>query len=1593
MPMITQIMNGKVSGLWGKAMIRSADGQLRKLQLGDLVVQGDMLLTTQDGIIQLVPVSSGDEHVEIELPPFSIDTRAPILVAATEIGSIIEGLNKDEPDLAPAAGLTGADGGLAESLRVDRIVELVQPGALTRTVSADPAAAATFQAGTALEQLGVAAPTAIASRTISAVEEGPSVALGIPAPAPTGPGMSVRIDQVPAVGQVQTASGTVLLAGSVIASGDLPGLIYVPPTDYGGGGAGQLIYTVTSPQGSTSGSLIVALTPTNDAPLASASAVTGLEDGVLPVSLGGQDVDGAIAGVTITGVPASGALFLADGVTPVLAGQTLTAAQAAQLLYMPSSNFFGNGSFTFTVTDDGGAVSAPSTVQIVVLSVNDAPVLASETITTANNAPLAGNVLSNDSDVEGSPITVTQFSIQGSVYAPGSVASVAGIGTLQINVDGTYLFTPQTGYNGPVPTATYTVSDSSATSNATLNVSVTATNDAPVAMADSAFVAEDSAIVINVLSNDTDANGDTLRVVSVAGQPISMGQPAAVPGGTVSLNTDGSLTFAPSPNFNGAVNFSYVVSDGVNWSVSSVSIDVGAVNDAPVANLDATSTALGTPVSIAVLANDTDVDGDALTLTAAALADPAQGSVALGLNGSLVFTPAAGFSGNATITYQVSDPSGATANGSVTVAVLSNSAPTGTSSSIAILEDASTHFTSADFGFADGDAGQTFANLRIDSLPAFGALTYGGLLVAAGQIIPVADLANLVYTPGLNENGTAYSQFGFSVQDNLGGFDAVTRQLTFDVTAVPDTAALGTGSGAVTEDGALTTGGTLTVSDADAGQAGFTAQAATAGSFGSFALNAAGAWTYTLNNAAPAVQALGAGQTLSETFSVSALDGTTSSVTVTINGSNDAAVISGATATLKEDAGVSAGNLVAGGVLSVADADSGQSAFIAQSSTAGTYGTFSINAAGAWSYSAPNANIAIQALAAGQVVTESFTVRSVDGTASTVVVNINGANDAPVANGNSVGTNEDAALTIASASLLANDTDVDTGALLSISSVQGAVGGTVALNGSGNVVFTPTANFSGNASFTYTVVDGNGGSSTATVNVAVASVADAPSLVAPTSLFSLNAGSATISTEPGIAQVTLESTLGLTTGQLDTMAPPAGSATNDPGNVDIVDGKQTSYTLDLGSGNRANFSWQFFNGEDQVGEINSGYNDVVALAVTDPAGVRQLIQISSSEQVGPNTNGAAVDASGLYQFTATTAGTYSFSWMVLNARDGNKDSSITVDTPTITIGANTYGAPISFPVSGALTDTDGSESLSFTVTGVPAGAGFTAGQNLGGGTWSVTSAELSGLSFLPATGFSGTVNLTLNATATEAGNPLTASASQTIAVTVESTTVSTMGTQAADTLNGAATNDQLKGFDGNDVLSGADGNDLLYGDAGNDSLDGGNGLDVLYGGAGNDTLSAGAGNDRLYGGAGNDALTGGAGVDVFAWTLADRGSSGTPAVDTITDFNVAAPAAGGDLLDLRDLLQGEAKAGLSAGTLDKFLDFDTTSSAGNTIIRISSSGGFTGGTYSAGAEDQRIILQGVDLRSAGAFGLNASATDNDIIQQLLQRGKLVTDGP
>ena len=207
---------------------------------------------------------------------------------------------------------------------------------------------------------------------------------------------------------------------------------------------------------------------------------------------------------------------------------------------------------------------------------------------------------------------------------------------------------------------------------------------------------------------------------------------------------------------------------------------------------------------------------------------------------------------------------------------------------------------------------------------------------------------------------------------------------------------------------------------------------------------------------------------------------------------------------------------------------------------------------------------------------------------------------------------------------------------------------------------------------------------------------------------------------------------------------------------------------------------------------------------------------------------------------------------------------------------------------------------------------------------------------------------------------------------------------SGSTITGGNVDEILYGSGNADVLIGNAGDDVLLGNAGADILRGGTGADRLEGGAGNDTLDGGSGKDILMGGSGNDVLSGGLGADMFVWDLADKGTAGTPAVDTITDFDLAASS---DKLDLRDMLVGEYNGGLNAN-LENFLHFEKSGS--NTILHISSNGGFSsdthnvGGSHSSGSEDQTIVLQGVDL--VGSF-----TTDQQVIQDLLNKGKLQTD--
>ncbi|MUG95830.1 hypothetical protein F7734_27115 [Scytonema sp. UIC 10036] len=215
--------------------------------------------------------------------------------------------------------------------------------------------------------------------------------------------------------------------------------------------------------------------------------------------------------------------------------------------------------------------------------------------------------------------------------------------------------------------------------------------------------------------------------------------------------------------------------------------------------------------------------------------------------------------------------------------------------------------------------------------------------------------------------------------------------------------------------------------------------------------------------------------------------------TLSITNVNEAATISGtATASVTEDLGVVNGNLSATGNLTVTDPDAGESKFNTTVTSANdNLGSLTITEAGAFTYTVAN-NSAVQSLGVGATKTDTFTVQSFDGTASqNIGATITGVNDTPVAGTDSFLATQGTPLTISTTALLANDSDVDNGDVLSITGVSNAVGGTVAFNTNGTpanpaddfITLNPTS--SGAGSFNYTLTDGKGGTTPGTVNLLI----------------------------------------------------------------------------------------------------------------------------------------------------------------------------------------------------------------------------------------------------------------------------------------------------------------------------------------------------------------------------------------------------------------------------------------------------------------------------------------------------------------------------
>jgi hypothetical protein len=307
-----------------------------------------------------------------------------------------------------------------------------------------------------------------------------------------------------------------------------------------------------------------------------------------------------------------------------------------QQVSLPQAGIYRLTVYGLSVTDFG--VYSFTLVEVP----NSSPVAADDTATSDEDVSVNIGVLSNDTDVDGDTLSIAN------VTQP--------VNGVVVNNGADVTYTPNANFNG-TDSFTYTVSDGNGgTSTATVNLTINPVNDDPVAADDTVATDEDVSVLIDVLANDTDIDGDTLSVASVT-------QPA----NGLLVNNGTSVTYIPNPNFNGTDSFTYVASDGNGGtSTATVNLTINPVNDDPVAADDTAATDEDVPVSISVLSNDTDVDGDPLTVIS--VTQPANGTATN--NGTdVTYAPNPNFNGTDSFTYTVSDGNGGSDTAVVSVTV------------------------------------------------------------------------------------------------------------------------------------------------------------------------------------------------------------------------------------------------------------------------------------------------------------------------------------------------------------------------------------------------------------------------------------------------------------------------------------------------------------------------------------------------------------------------------------------------------------------------------------------------------------------------------------------------------------------------------------------------------------------------------------------------------------------------------------------------------------------------------------------------------------------------------------------------------------
>ncbi len=821
---------------------------------------------------------------------------------------------------------------------------------------------------------------------------------------------------------------------SGVLSGTAPNFTYTPNNDFNG--SDSFTFSVTDDLGVTSvaASVSISVISINDLPIATAQSVSVDEDAALGVTLSGTDVDGTIASYSISSGPTNGVL---SGTAP-------------NLTYTPTANFNGSDQFTFTVTDNEGAISTDGTVSISVLSINDAPVAADDTVSATEDTQAIIDVLANDLDVENalapSSIVITQQPLHGTL----SIVPSSGL----------VFYTPALNYSGS-DSFSYQVNDSgNLTSNiATVSIEVAAVNDAPVANSEALSTNEDMALNIDLLANDVDIDSAALVAdnVTITTEPLN---------GVLSTD-NGIFTYSPAANYVGNDSFQYRVSDeqGLSSNIATVFLTVIGINDAPIAVNDVGITDEDTSINIAVLNNDSDVeDGQPDASTVQVIQQPLHGSITINANtGVVTYTPDADYFGADSFVYLVDDTGNASpvepplhsnpATVDITVNAV-NDAPRA-ANDVVIHEEIDSPITINVLGNdVDVDGSLVVNTLTIITQPQFGTISVN---TSSGVV---------QYTPAPEYNGD--DRFSYQVADDSGALSNVADVL-LTITAVNDAPVAQSQSVITDEDVAISI--ELMASDVDGSIDAYTIE--TQPSFGQLSGTAPNL-IYT-----PNINFNGA-----DSFSFVAVDNefaVSSSATVSINVSavNDLPNVADDAVTVAEDSSVTIIDVLSND----GDVDGDTLAIIEANSSSGQV---TINPDGTLSFT-PDPDFS-------GVVTVTYTVSDGNGgtQSATLTITVSAVNDVPNVQDDTATIAEDSVNN--TIDVLSNDTDIDGDTLTVVSAT--ASSGQVSINPDGTLRYSPVPDFFGVVTISYTVSDGQGGTASATVTITIESVNDLPVAVA-----------------------------------------------------------------------------------------------------------------------------------------------------------------------------------------------------------------------------------------------------------------------------------------------------------------------------------------------------------------------------------------------------------------------------------------------------------------------------------------------------------------